>query len=61
MIDPIEVKNAIKDGQLKVYVAENRYTHKRCVYLADVLPNGEQGDTAIIHEINEPQTDCPWK
>ena len=51
MIDPIEVKNAIKDGQLKIYIAENRITHRECVYLADVLSNGEQGDTVMLCEL----------
>lgn len=53
MIDPLEVKKAIKDGQLIIYVAENRYNHKLCVYLADVLPNGEKGDTAMIYEFGD--------
>lgn len=75
MIDPIAVKKAIKDGQLKIYIARNKATNKMCVYLADVLPNKEQGDTVIIYELkDEPQTDvyeyhngewvkpdCPWK
>ena len=51
MIDPIEVRKAIKDGQLKVYIARNRRTGKDSVYLADILSNGEQGDTVILCEI----------
>ena len=54
MIDPIDVRKAIKNGQLKVYIARNRRTGKDSVYLADILPNGEQGDTVILCEI---QTD----
>lgn len=54
MIDPIDVRKAIKNGQLKVYIARNRRTGNDSVYLADILPNGEQGDTVILCEI---QTD----
>lgn len=61
MIDPLEVKQAIKDGQLKIYIKENRYYHRLCVYLADVLPNGEQGDTAMIYEIPEPNRQRSWR
>ena len=51
MIDPIEVKKAIKSGQLKVYIARNKTTGKDGVYLADILPNEEQGDTVMLCEI----------
>lgn len=51
MIDPIDVRKAIKKGQLKVYIAHNQTTGKDGVYLADILPNGEQGDTVMLCEI----------
>lgn len=46
-IDPIDVKQAIKDGQLKVTIK------RRNILLSDTLPNGEEGDTVKIGEINE--------
>ena len=51
MIDPIEIRKAIKKGQLKVYIARNQTTGKDGVYLADILPNGEQGDTVMLREL----------
>ena len=51
MIDPIDVRKAIKNGQLKVYIARNQTIGKDGVYLADVLPNGEQGDTVMLCEL----------
>ena len=42
-VDPIAVKQAIKDGQLQVYEKRNR------IYLRD----GNDGDTVCIYERKE--------
>ena len=45
-IDPIAVKQAIKDGQLQVY------EKRGCIYLRD----GDCGDTVCILKLNVPKT-----
>ena len=54
MIDPIMVKKAIKDGQLKVYWEERR-PHIISVYLGDVIRKEqfveELGDTIKLCDI----------
>lgn len=54
MIDPIEVKQAIKDGQIKIHWTENR-PNIITVYLSDVIRKEhfieELGDTVQLCEI----------
>ena len=56
IIDPIDVKQAIKNGQLKIYISEDRFTHKRYIYCADIILVDkfgieELGDTVKLVEI----------
>lgn len=51
MIDPIMVKKAIKDGQLKVYWVESS-PHVISVYLGDVISGTDElGDTIKLCDI----------
>ena len=51
VIDPIDVKRAIQNGQLIVYCSEQpmRETQTRWIYLQDI----QTGDTVKIGEVNE--------
>ena len=56
IIDPIDIKQAIKNEQLKIYISEDRVTHKRYIYCADVTSVDrfgieELGDTVKLVEI----------
>ena len=54
-IDPIMIKQAIKNKQLRVWWEENPYTHYKKVYLSDVIRTEEPfiqelGDTIFLIE-----------
>lgn len=55
MIDPIMVKEAINNKQLRVWWMEDSHTHHKKVYLSDVIRNKEPfvqelGDTVFLIE-----------
>lgn len=54
-IDPIMVKEAINNKQLRVWWMEDPHTHHKKVYLSDVIKNKEPfvqelGDTVFLIE-----------
>jgi hypothetical protein len=54
-IDPIMIKEAINNKQLRVWWTEDPYTHHKKVYLSDVIRNEEPfvqelGDTVFLIE-----------
>lgn len=60
-IDPIEIKQAVKNKQLKIYVGEDRSNHKKYIYCADIISVNKYGieklgDTVKLCEIKEPKS-----
>ena len=37
LIDPIDIKQAVKNKQLKIYIGEDRSNHKKYIYCADII------------------------
>ena len=57
IIDPIDIKQAVKNGQLKIYIAEDRMNHKKYIYCSDIIfvdkfGIEELGDTVKLCEVN---------
>lgn len=61
LIDPIDIKQAVKNKQLKIYIGEDRSNHKKYIYCADIISVNkygveELGDTVKLCEIKEPKS-----
>lgn len=55
-IDPVDVKQAIKDGQLEVFVKYNQFNSDYRVYLKDKITE----ETVLLIDFNEVKIKESW-
>ena len=64
IIDPLDIKQAVKNGQLDIYISRDRYNNKYYIYCADVISVDkfgvkELGDTVKLVEVKCPKNGTP--